>query len=698
MSENAREGAEATTIERPAEADLESMPVEELCIHTIRTLAMDAVQAASSGHPGTPMALAPLAYLLYTRHLRHSPTNPAWFDRDRFVLSAGHASMLQYAALHLTGYDLPLEEIRDFRQWGSLTPGHPEHETPGVETTTGPLGQGVMNSVGMAMAEAHLAATFNRPGHQIVDHFTYAICSDGDLMEGASHEAASLAGHLGLGKLIWTYDDNHITIDGDTALTFSEDVAGRFRAYGWHVQDLGERAEDLDALDAALEAARRETDRPSLIIVRSHIGYGAPNKQDTASAHGEPLGEEEVRATKRRYGWPEDARFLVPDRARAHMRRALERGRELEDAWKERLAAYRGEHPELAASLDAWLEGAPPEDWDEGIPVFGPADGPVATRAASGKVLNGFADRLPWLFSGSGDLFGSTKNWLEGSDAFGRGAYAERNVHWGVREHVMCGASNGLALHGGVRPCPATFFIFSDYARPSIRLAAMMRLPVIYILTHDSIGLGEDGPTHQPVEHLASFRAMPGMRVLRPADANEVAEAWRVAIERDDGPTMLVLTRQKIPIFDRGEVAGAEGVRRGAYVLAPERGDVPDVVLIASGSEVHICLEARERLAEDAVDARVVSMPSWELFREQPVEYRETVLPPTVRARVAVEAAASLGWREWVGEAGEVIGVDRFGASAPWKTNFEKYGLTPGNVAARAREVVERAGDGRAEP
>lgn len=668
------------------------MPVEELAIHTIRTLAMDAVEAASSGHPGTPMALAPAAYVLWTRHLRHNPENPHWFDRDRFVLSNGHASMLLYALLHLTGYDLSLEEIRNFRQWGSRTPGHPEvHETPGVETTTGPLGQGIMNSVGMAMAEAHLAATFNRTGHALVDHFTHAFCSDGDLMEGASHEAASLAGHLGLGKLIWLYDDNRITIDGHTDLAFSDDVGRRFQAYGWHVQDLGERANDLDALHRAYGAAREERERPSLIIVRSHIGYGAPNKQDTADAHGAPLGADEVRAAKRFYGWPEDASFLVPERAAAHMGEAVERGRALEAEWNERLARYREAHPELAERFEAYLDGTTPPGWDAEIPTFRPDDGPIATRAASGKVLNGFAARVPWLFGGSADLTGSNKSYIEGGGDFARHHYDHRNVRWGVREHVMCGACNGIALHGGLRPYAATFFIFTDYARPSIRLAALMRAPIIYILTHDSIGLGEDGPTHQPVEHLASLRAMPGMRVIRPADANEVAESWRVAVERSDGPTMLVLTRQKLPVLDRARFASAEGLRRGAYVLSPERGDAPDLLLLGSGSEVQLLLEAQRLLLEVDVDTRVVSFPSWELFREQPAAYRQEVLPPEVRARLAVEAGVPQGWREWVGDAGAVLGVERFGASAPWPVMFREFGFTAERVAARARELVGAA-------
>ncbi len=670
---------------------LEQMPVEELCINTIRTLAMDAVQQANSGHPGTPMALAPAGYVLWQRFLRHNPRNPAWFDRDRFVLSCGHASMLLYALLHLTGYELSLDEIRNFRQWGSRTPGHPEHGlTPGVETTTGPLGQGLMNAVGMAIAEAHLAAVFNREGHALVDHRTYVFCSDGDLMEGASHEAGSLAGHLGLGKLIVVYDDNHISIEGPTTLAFSDDVARRFEGYHWHVQNLGEAANDLGALENALNNALAEGQRPSLIIVRSHIAYGAPHAQDTAEAHGAPLGEEEVRETKRVYGWPEDEKFLVPERAQEHMGQAVQRGGEWERAWLERHAAYREAYPDLAARFDAALRGEPPAGWDDTIPRFATSDGPMATRAASGKVLNSFADWIPWLMGGSGDLAPSTNTLIKSSGGFERGAYGNRNMHWGVREHVMCGACSGMALHGGVRPFAASFLIFTDYARPAIRLAGMMGLPVIYVMTHDSIGLGEDGPTHQPVEHLASLRAVPNLWVIRPADANEAAYAWRAAIERLDGPTMLVLTRQGLPVLDREQLAAAEGVLKGGYVLARERGGSPDAVLLASGSEVQLVLDAREKLAALGIDARVVSMPSWELFRLQLQDYRDQVLPPAVTARLAVEGGSPQGWCEWVGQGGDVIGVTRFGASAPYKENFRHFGFTADHVVQRVQRLLGR--------
>ncbi len=663
--------------------------IDKLSIDTIRTLSMDAVQQANSGHPGTPMALAPLAYVLWSRFHRFNPKNPGWFNRDRFILSIGHASMLLYSMLHLTGYDLSLQELMDFRQWGSRTPGHPEYgHTPGVETTTGPLGQGIMNGVGMAMAEAHLAAVFNRPGHEIIDHRTWVFCGDGDLMEGASHEAASLAGHLGLGKLICVFDDNHITIEGSTALSCSDDAARRFQSYGWQVIVVGDRADDLDALSTAFEEARDEEDRPSLIIVRSHIGYGSPNRQDSSSAHGEPLGEEEIRLTKRFYGWPEEEKFFVPEQVRSHMGKAVERGVGLEEEWNARLDAYRQAYPDLADRLAASLSGTLPAGWDADLPVFSPEKA-VATRAASGTVLNAVAARVPWLVGGSADLSPSTKTLIAGSGYFEREDPAGRNIAWGIREHAMAACASGMALHGGVRPYAATFFVFTDYARPSIRLAALMGLPVIYVMTHDSIGVGEDGPTHQPVEHLASLRAMPNLRVIRPADANETTCAWRSAMERTDGPTLLVLTRQNLPVFDRSVVAPADGLLKGGYVLSPEKGATPRLILLATGSEVHLVLEAQKRLAAEGIDARVVSLPSWELFREQPAEYRDRVLPPDVTARLAVEAGASLGWREWVGDRGGIIALDRFGASAPAGELFRRFGFTVENVVAKAKELVE---------
>ncbi len=646
---------------------------------------MDAVQRAGSGHPGTAMALAPVAYSLWMRHMRYSPRDPAWFGRDRFVLSAGHAAILQYAALHLTGFDLPLEEIRNFRRAGSCTAGHPEYgHVAGVETTTGPLGQGVANSVGMAIAEAHLAAVFNRPGHSIVDHRTYVICSDGDLMEGVCYEAASLAGHLGLGKLVWLYDDNRITIDGDIDLAFSEDVRGRFESLGWHVQSVGD-ANDLAALDAALEGARSVEDRPSLIIVRSHIGYGAPNKQDTAAAHGAPLGEEEILLTKAVYGWPTEPPFLVPDAVRSHMCRQVARGEALAAEWKERFERYRAEHPKLAAELERRIRSELPAAWDEELPEFGPDDDPIATRAASGRALTALAPRLPELIGGSADLSGSN-NTLIDSPNFSRDAPEGRNLRWGVREHAMASIANGLVLHGGIRPYIATFFTFTDYARPSMRLAALMGLPNIYVMTHDSIGLGADGPTHQPIEHLASFRAMPGVVVLRPADPEETVQAWRVAIERGTGPTILVLTRQKVPHLARAAGAARDGVGRGAYVLRPESGPL-QVVLLGTGSELQVAVEAAEALEAGGVSARVVSFPSWELFRAQPPAYRDEILPPGI-PRVAIEAGATLGWTEWVGPNGAVIGIDRFGQSASAADNFARFGFTAEALVAQVLEAL----------
>jgi transketolase len=666
--------------------------LDQLCINTIRTLAMDAVQRANSGHPGTPMALAPIAYVLYTRHLRHSPAHPDWPDRDRFILSCGHASMLQYASLHLAGYDLSLEALKNFRQWGSRTPGHPEHAlTPGVETTTGPLGQGFANGVGMAIAEAHLAARFNRPGHEIVNHWTYAIASDGDLMEGISHEAASLAGHLRLGKLVYFYDDNHITIEGATSLAFSEDVAQRFGGYGWHVQRVAD-GNDLQALDAAILAAQAETARPSLIVVRTHIGWGSPHKQDTAEAHGSPLGVEEIALTKAAYGWPVDRPFLVPDDVRAHFGQCVGRGKQMAAEWERRFAAYERAFPDLAAEWRAALAGELPAGWERALPAFGPQDGAAATRAWSSKVLNAIAPAVATLVGGSADLAPSTNTLIKGSADLEAGAYGERNMHFGIREHGMGGVLNGMALHRGVRPYGATFLIFSDYMRPSIRLAALMELPVIVVFTHDSIGLGEDGPTHQPIEQLAALRAIPNVTVIRPADGPEVVEAWRAALLHRSGPTLIVLTRQKVPVIDRARYAPAAGLLKGAYVLAEAGGGSPRLLLLATGSEVGLCLAARDRLEAEGTPTRVVSMPSLEIFARQSAEYRDAVLPPAVPARLAVEAAVGFGWHRWVGSMGEILGIERFGASAPYERIFQEFGFTVENVAARARAVLARAG------
>ena len=658
-----------------------SSSLDQQCINTIRTLAMDAVQKADSGHPGLPMGMADVAYVLWTRFLKHNPTDPAWPNRDRFVLSAGHGSMLLYSLLHLTGYDLPLEELESFRQWGSRTPGHPEYGlTPGVEATAGPLGQGFANGVGIAIAERFLAATFNRPGCPIFDHTTYAIVSDGDLMEGVSHEAASLAAHLGLGKLVYLYDDNEISIEGSTDLAFTEDVPTRFRAYGWHVQEVG--GYDLEEIGAAIHTAQQETERPSLIVCHTHIGYGSPHKQDTAEAHGAPLGEEEVRLTKEALGWPPDAHFFVPDEALAVFRQAVERGRQAQAQWRETFERYRAAYPDEAALLEALWAGKLPEGWTDALPRFSPNDGSLATRNASGAVLNALARVLPTLIGGSADLAPSTNTLLKGYADFQRATPAGRNLHFGVREHAMGSILNGMALHGGILPYGATFMVFSDYMRPPVRLAAMMHLPVVYVWTHDTVWVGEDGPTHQPVEQLAALRAIPNLVIIRPADANETAAAWRVALERRDGPTGLALTRQKVPVLFETNREAAQTVARGAYVLADSSG-IPGVLLIASGSEVHLALAARDVLAQRGIAVRVVSMPSWELFEAQPASYRDAVLPPQVTARLVIEAGVTQGWERYAGPAGDVIGLEHFGASAPYKVLMDKFGFT-------AQAVVER--------
>jgi transketolase len=665
--------------------------LDQLSINTIRMLAVDAVEQAKSGHPGMPMGTAPMAYVLWTRFLRHNPTNPDWPDRDRFVLSAGHGSMLLYSLLHLTGYDLPLEEIKHFRQWGSRTPGHPEHTlTPGVETTTGPLGQGFANGVGMAIAEAFLAERFNRPGHTLVDHYTYAIVSDGDLMEGVASEAASLAGHLQLGKLIYLYDDNGISIDGSTELAFTEQVGKRFEAYGWHVQEIVD-GNDVAALEAAIKAAQAESTRPSLIIVHTHIAYGSPGKQDTAEAHGAPLGAEEVKRTKEFFGWPQEPPFYIPAEVLTQFRKAVERGRGWEAEWQARFAAYAQEYPELAAEWQRAMRHDLPADWEASVPMFKAEDGAMATRVASGRVLNAIAPKIPNLIGGSADLATSNNTLLRGAGEFSAQNRAGRNLYFGVREHGMGSILNGIALHGGVIPYGATFLIFSDYMRPAIRLAALSELPVIYVFTHDSIGLGEDGPTHQPIEHLAALRAIPNLTVIRPADANETAVAWLVALRQRHGPVALALTRQNLPILDRTRMAAADGLEHGAYILIDAEGGNPDVILIATGSEVPLAVEARTQLAQQGVRARVVSMPSWELFEEQPQTYREEVLPASIRKRLAIEAGTPQGWHYYVGEAGDVIGLPRFGASAPGQVAMERLGFTVANVVARALQLLGRS-------
>ncbi len=656
-------------------------------VNALRFLAADMVEEARSGHPGLPMGAAAMAYALWMRHLRHNPRNPQWPNRDRFILSGGHGSALLYALLHLTGYDLPLEELRRFRQWGSKTPGHPEVGlTPGVETTTGPLGQGFANGVGMAIAQAHLAARFNRPGFPIFDHYIYAIVTDGDLMEGISSEAASLAGHLRLGRLIYLYDDNRISIDGSTDLAFTEDRAKRFEAYGWQVIRVAD-GNDVDAVDAAIAEAKADP-RPSLIVCRTHIGYGAPNKQDTPEVHGSPLGEEELAAAKRNLGWPVEPRFYVPEEVKEHFAQSVTRGEAWEAEWQAMFAAYRREYSDLAAELERRWEGRLPEDWDADLPTF-PADAKgLATRAASGKALNALARRVPELIGGSADLTPSNKTKLEGETDFQAATPQGRYIHFGVREHAMGAMVNGMALYGGLRPFGSTFLVFSDYMRPAIRISALSHIPSIWVFTHDSIGVGEDGPTHQPVEHLAALRAIPNLVVLRPGDANETVEAWKVALERRDGPTALVLSRQAMPTLDRTRYAPASGLARGAYVLADLGPGEPQMILMASGSEVGLVVAAAERLAEEGVGVRVVSFPSWELFLAQDEAYRERVLPSAIWRRIAVEAGVRQGWERWVGDRGLILSVERFGVSAPGKEVMEKFGFTVDGVLALARRLL----------
>lgn len=668
---------------------LNSPQLDQLCINTIRLLAVDAVQKANSGHPGMPMGSAPMAYILWTRFLKHNPSNPSWPNRDRFVLSAGHGSMLLYSLLHLTGYDMPMAELQQFRQWGSKTPGHPEHWlVPGIETTTGPLGQGFGNGVGMGIAQKYLAAHFNRPGHEIVDYKIYAIAGDGCLMEGVSSEAASLAGHLQLDNLVYFYDDNHISIEGDTKLAFTEDRAKRFEAYGWFVQKLAD-GNDLEAIDAAIRAAQAERGRPSIIMVRTHIGYGSPNKHDTAEAHGTALGVEEVKLTKQNLGWPLEPPFLVPDEARSHFRLALEKGAKAEAEWKTKLDAYRQAFPDLAAEWDRFVKGELPPGWQAKIPTFSHTDKPMATRQASGKVLNALSPVLPTLLGGAADLAPSTDTLIKGEKDFEAGNYGGRNFHFGVREHGMGAALNGMALSGLI-PYGATFFVFMDYMRPTVRLAALMRAHTIFVYTHDSVFLGEDGPTHEPIEHLAGCRIIPQLSSIRPADANETAVAWRVAIEHQDGPVALMLTRQVLPIIDRTKYASAEGLAKGAYILADAQGKTPELILIATGSEVAPTLEAYEKLAAEGIAVRLVSMPSWDLFEKQPQEYKDQVFPPSVTTRLAVEAGVPFGWDKYVGPHGAVHGINRFGASAPWKVIAEKLGFTGAHIAKLAHELLGR--------
>ena len=664
------------------------MTLDEICINTLRFLAVDAVQKANSGHPGMPMGAATMAYVLWDRFLKHNPADPNWADRDRFILSAGHASAMLYNLLYLTGYDLPLAEIEKFRQWGSRTPGHPEYGlTPGVEATTGPLGQGFANGVGMAIAERWLAEHYNRPEHEIIDHYTYAICSDGDMMGGVSSEAASLAGTLQLGKIIYLYDDNDISIEGSTDITFTEDVANRFRGYGWHVTGPIDGM-DITAVDSGIRVAQAERNRPSLIICRTIIGYGSPNKAGTGSAHGEPLGEDEVVLAKEKLGWPYKEPFTIPPEVLNHFRQVKERGRKQQEEWQAMMEAYRSAYLNEARQLEMDLSGELPDGWDSELDnLFLSEDKPMATREASGRIMNVISTKVHALVGGSADLAPSTKTILKGKGHFGIENYGGHNLHFGVREHAMGGIASGMALHGGIIPYTATFLIFYDYMRPPVRLAAMMGQRVIYIFTHDSVGLGEDGPTHQPIEQLAGMRAVPNLTVIRPADATETVEAWKIALRRRQGPTALIFTRQKLPLLDRTELAPAGGVQRGGYVLW-QASSSPQVILIGTGSEVHIALEAGRLLKERGIDASVVSLPCWGLFDDQPEEYKRSVLPPNIKARVSIEAAATLGWQKYVGDEGIAIGIDRFGASAPYKEIYEHFGLTARHMVDEAEHLL----------
>jgi len=664
--------------------------IEKLCVNTIRTLAMDAVQKADSGHPGAPMGLAPAAYVLWTRIMKHNPKNPSWHDRDRFVLSGGHASMLLYSLLYLTGYGLEVEDLMNFRQWESRTPGHPEFGcTPGVETTTGPLGQGFTNAVGMALAERHLAAAFNRPGHDIVDHYTYVMCGDGDLMEGITSEAASFAGHLGLSKLICIYDDNGITIEGKTDITFTEDVAMRFRAYKWNVLKVDD-GNDTEAIFKAIKDAKNEKERPTLIMVRTHIAYGSPNKQDSSDAHGAPLGEEEVRLTKKVLGCPEDKCFFVPQEALDLFRRSVEKGKDSEARWSRVFDEYCKSFPDLSNKWTACMKGELVEGWDADLAGIRDSKEGIATRAASGKAINAIAGKVPGLIGGSADLAPSNNTLIKGAGDIRKGAYEGKNIRFGVREHAMGGIMSGLALHGGLIPFGGTFLVFADYMRPSIRLASLMGLHVIYVFTHDSIAVGEDGPTHQPVEHLACLRAIPGLNVIRPCDGAETAEAWRQAIKIADSPTALILSRQKLPAIDREKYAPAEGLGMGGYILSDVKG-TPDIIILSTGSEVHISLDAAIKLAEKGINARVVSMPCVELFERQTREYKEKVLPSGKIPRLIVEAGHTMGWDRFLGEKGLIIGMTGFGASAPGGTLMKKFGFTADNIIQKAMELTGKA-------
>ena len=671
--------------------EMSNKTIDQLCVDTIRTLSIDAIERAKSGHPGMPMGAAPMAYALWSRHMKVSPANPEWIDRDRFVLSAGHGSMLLYSLLHLCGYDLPMEEIQNFRQWGSKTPGHPEYgHTPGVDATTGPLGQGIAMAVGMAMAEAHLAQTYNKEGFKVIDHYTYAICGDGDLMEGISGEAASLAGHLKLGKLIVLYDSNDISLDGELNLSYSENVRLRFEGYGWNYLRV-EDGNDVEAVSRAIAEAKAKGDKPTLIEVKTVIGYGSPNKAGKgghAGPHGSPLGKEEAALTKQAYGWPLEPEFYVPDEVRAHFAGIKARGEEAERQWSEMMKAYRAAHPELARQFEQAVRGELPEGWDSDLPAYSPEDKPLATRAASGAALNAVAGKVHYLFGGSADLESSTNTHMKGIGVFRAGEYAGRNVYFGVREFAMAAAANGMALHGGVRPYVSTFFVFSDYLRPAVRLSALQKLPVIYVFTHDSIGVGEDGPTHEPIEQLPALRVMPDVIVMRPADANETVAVWRYALANREKPLAMVLSRQNLPVLEGTAEKAAEGVARGGYVLSDAAGGKVHAQIIATGSEVQLAVAAQAALAEEGIGVRVISMPSRELFDAQPEEYRRSVILPEVGARLAVEMAHPLGWEKYVGDRGGILGIDRFGASAPGSRLIAEFGFTVENVVARVKALL----------
>ncbi len=663
--------------------------IDQLAINTIRCLTMDAVQKANSGHPGMPMGCAPIAYRLYTKHMKHNPSNPKWLNRDRFVLSAGHGSMLLYSILHLCGYKISLDDIKNFRQWKSITPGHPEYGlTPGVETTTGPLGQGFANAVGMAIAQEYLGSLFNKPALKILDHFIYGICSDGDLMEGISHEAASLAGHLKLGKLIFFYDDNGITIDGKTNLTFSENIKKRFGAYGWQVLKIDD-VNDLSQIDESIEAAQREKNNPTLIITKTHIGFGSPNKQDSEASHGSPLGQREVELTKQKLGWDQEKYFYVPPEVYNHFNEIKNRLAKFEKQWNELFISYRKKYPTDAEKFQNSMDGFFGDEWINKLPVFKNYDEKIATRSASGKVLNSISSALPTLIGGSADLSESNNTLINGLDVFSAGSYSGRNIHFGIREHGMAGIVNGMALYGGVIPYCGTFLIFSDYMRSSIRLTALMKLRPIYIFTHDSIGLGEDGPTHQPVEQVASLRTIPNLVNIRPADANETVYAWKAALQHRGGPVALMLTRQKIPVLDRAKLASAEGTLKGAYVLLDSSTE-PDIIIMASGSEVYLAIEVFHALQSEGIHARIVSFPSWELFEMQTEEYKKSVLPSFIKARISIEAGVRQGWEKYVGDYGESISIEKFGASAPSEILFTEYGFTVSSVINRVRKVLSK--------